>query len=65
MNEKYLKEADVGLVVNTAGGLETHFPKFRPNELYERLGITPIYIMATCLMSYLQTVETESNQDHQ
>lgn len=39
MNEKYLQAANVGLVINTAGGLEDMFPKFRPNALYERLGI--------------------------
>mmetsp|Transcript_68660 Transcript_68660/g.119264 ORF Transcript_68660/g.119264 Transcript_68660/m.119264 type:complete len:212 (-) Transcript_68660:71-706(-) len=39
INEKYLRESNVGLVINTAGGLEAMFPKFRPAALYERLGI--------------------------
>jgi len=39
MNEKHLVESKTGLVINTAGGLVNHFPKFRPAPLYERLGI--------------------------
>lgn len=39
MNEKYLNDSNVGLVINTAGGLELMFKKFRPDELYERLGV--------------------------
>jgi len=39
INEKFLRDAAVGLVVNTAGGLQAFFPTFRPAPLHERLGV--------------------------
>ena len=40
MNMNFLKSKDITLVVNTASGLEQHFPKFkRTTQLYENDGI--------------------------
>lgn len=39
MNEKFLKDAAVGLVVNVAASLKAFFPRFVPEPLYERLGV--------------------------
>jgi protein-tyrosine phosphatase len=43
INEKSLQDANVGLVINTAGGLEEMFPKFRPSPIYNRMGISTLH----------------------
>lgn len=41
INEKFLRDNHIGLVINTAGGLESFFPKFKgAQSVYERTGIS-------------------------
>merc|ERR1719203_1924288 len=42
MNKKFLEDANVGLVVNTAGGLKELFPTFKTDKLYEALAVTAL-----------------------
>lgn len=44
MNEKFMMEAKVGLVVNTAGGLQSIFPTFKPEAMYGKLGIKTVFL---------------------
>lgn len=42
MNRQFLADANVGLVVNTAGGLKELFPTFKTDKLYEALAVTAL-----------------------
>merc|ERR1719330_379810 len=42
MNRKFLADANVGLVINTAGGLKDLFPTFKTDELYGSLSVTAL-----------------------
>ena len=45
MNIEYMRKKNITLVVNTAAGLECHFPKFaKVGELYEQNGVKRLHL---------------------
>jgi len=45
MNIKFMQEKSITLVVNTAAGLECHFPKFaKIGQLYEQNGVKRLHL---------------------